>query len=220
MGAETGCIGSLSSVCSVSDERWRGKEARERAIAALALAVTSPVLLAAMVAIKVEAILDRRARGPVLFHETRIAQGRTIRLIKLRTLDAASMASLGPGPTHIKHLESTGTTRVGAVLKRWYLDELPQLWNIVRGDMLLIGTRPYPVELYEQEMAKGITRKRDMPAGLIGPVQAGKGRISDPVAADEAYWRALHDLPPLRLLALDGRIVWRSLRVVLEHRGL
>lgn len=198
----------------------RAKEIRERAVAAVAFVLTSPLLAAAAVAIKLEGMLDRRARGPVLFRETRIAHGREIELLKLRTLSAESLASLGPGPTHIKHLEAAGTTRVGAVLKAWYLDELPQLWNIVRGDMLLIGTRPYPIELYEEELARGITRKRDMPAGLIGTVQAQKGTTFDSVAADEAYWHAVQTLSTWRLLVLDVRIVWRSLRVVLQHRGL
>lgn len=165
-------------------------------------------------------LVDQRARGPVFFRETRIAQGREIELLKLRTLSAASLASLGPGPTHIKHLEGSGTTRVGAWLKAWYLDELPQLWNIVRGDMLLIGTRPYPIELYEEELARGITRKRDMPAGLIGPVQARKGTSFDGLAADAEYWDALQHRSALRMLVLDVQILWRSVRVVLEHRGL
>ena len=199
---------------------WRAKELRERSVAAVAFVLTSPLLALAAVAIKVEGLLDPRARGPVLFRETRIAQGREIELLKLRTLTAASLASLGPGPTHIKHLEAEGTTRVGAVLKAWYLDELPQLWNIVRGDMLLIGTRPYPIELYEEELARGVTRKRDMPAGLIGPVQALKGSTFDALAADAEYWQALQHRVPGRLLLLDLKILWRSARVVLEHRGL
>lgn len=199
---------------------WPEKAFRERTVAAVAFVATLPLLVVAMVAIKVEGILDRRARGPALFRETRIAGGREIELLKLRTLDARSLAGLPPGATHIKALESGGTTRVGRILTAWYLDELPQLWNIVRGDMLLIGTRPYPVELYEQELARGITRKRDMPAGLIGPVQARKGEAFDAVAADAEYLDALRNLSPWRLLVLDVRIAWRSARVVLEHRGL
>ena len=73
---------------------WRAKEVRERAVAAVAFALTSPVLAAAAIAIKVEGLLDRRARGPVFFRETRISHGREIQLLKLRTLDAASLASL------------------------------------------------------------------------------------------------------------------------------
>jgi lipopolysaccharide/colanic/teichoic acid biosynthesis glycosyltransferase len=199
---------------------WRAKEIRERTIGAIAFVVTSPLLAAAAIAIKVEGLVDRRARGPVLFREARISHGREIELLKLRTLTREALASLGPGPTHIKHLEESGTTRVGAVLKAWYLDELPQLWNIARGDMLLIGTRPYPIELYEEELALGVTRKRDMPAGLIGPVQARKGEAFDPNAADAEYLAALQHWSAWRLLVLDLRILWRSARVVLEHRGL
>lgn len=201
-------------------ERRRGKELREQIAAAVALALSSPVLLAAAVAIKVEGLIDRRARGPVLFRETRISRGRQIEMLKLRTLDAAALADLGPGPSHINLLDPSHMTRVGAFAKQWYLDELPQLINIVRGDMFLIGTRPYPIELYEAELAQGITRKRDMPAGLIGTVQASKGETFDAVAADAAYWDSFQHLSAWRLLKLDATIVWRSARVVLQHRGL
>jgi lipopolysaccharide/colanic/teichoic acid biosynthesis glycosyltransferase len=200
--------------------RRRGKELREQVIAGIGVALTSPILGAVAVAIKIEGSLDRRARGPVFFRETRVSRGREIQMLKFRTLDRSALASLGSGPSHIKAMETDHTTRVGAVLQRWYLDELPQLLNIVRGDMFLIGTRPYPVELYEAELAEGITRKRDMPGGLIGTVQANKGKSFDPVEADAAYWDAFRHLSAWQMLRLDAAIVWRSARVVLEHRGL
>ena len=198
-----------------------GKRARERAAAVALLVPAAPFLGAGALAIWLEGRLDRRARGPVFFRETRIAEGREIGLIKFRTLDASALAEVGPGPSHIAEFERGGRmTRSGALLKRWYLDELPQLWNIVTGDMGLIGTRPYPVELYEEELARGITRKRDMPSGLIGPVQSRKGTPMDPVAVDLAYWEACQTLSGWRLLLLDLRILARSMRVLLEHKGL
>lgn len=202
--------------------RRRGKELRERVVAAIVLALLGPVFAAAAVAIKLESLLLPNARGPVLFSEKRISRGREIDLLKFRTLTAAALGSLGPGPTHIGVLERQGEmTRVGRFLKQWYLDELPQLWNIVRGDMFLIGTRPYPVELYEEELERGVTRKRDMPAGLIGPVQAAKGMESaSGVDLDLEYWDAFQHASAATLLAIDAGIVWRSLRVQLEHKGL
>lgn len=200
-----------------------GGELRGRLIGCTALVLTSPVFLGAAAAIKVEALFDPAARGPVFFAEDRIARGRVIRMLKFRILTRAGLASLGPGPTHIAHLERAGElTRVGRFLKQWYLDELPQLVNIARGDIGLIGTRPYPIELYLEEMEQGVTRKRDMPAGLIGPVQSHKGDPHGPdgVALDEEYWDLYQHASPHRLLWEDLRISARSLRVQLEHRGI
>lgn len=201
--------------------RW-GKELRERTAGAVLLALVSPLFAACALAIKLEGLVSRRARGPVLFAEDRISSGRVIQLLKFRTLTAEALAGLPEGPTHIKHLESGATlTRTGRVLKQWYLDELPQLINIVRGDMALIGTRPWPLDIYEEELARGITRKRDMPAGLIGPVQAQKGAegASD-LEVDLEYWDALRTYPGWKLFVLDLRIIGRSIKVFFEHKGL
>lgn len=202
--------------------RRRGKEIRERVLAAVLLVPATPVLVLGAVAIKLEALIDPRARGPVFFIEDRVARGRVFGLIKFRTLDKAALAQLGPGPTHIKSLEADHLTRVGKVLQRWYLDELPQLWNVVRGDMGLIGTRPWPLDIYEEELSRGITRKRDMPAGLVGPVQSRKGATGDgaELALDLAYWDAYNTYPAWKLLLLDIKILMRSAKVQLEHKGL
>lgn len=199
----------------------RAKSLRERAVASLLLVPAAPFLVGGAVLVWLESKLDRRARGPVFFREPRIAEGRTIELLKFRTLDASALRELGPGPTHIAMYEKEGRmTRSGRLLKEWYLDELPQLWNIARGDMGLIGTRPYPIELYEEELARGETRKRDMPSGLIGPVQSRKGTPMDALALDHDYAEACRTLPSWRLLLLDLRILARSMRVLLEHKGI
>lgn len=196
---------------------------RERVFALLALIPLAPVFLACAIAIKLEGLFDREARGPVFFTEARISRGRPIGLLKFRTLTASALASLGSGPTHIAVLEMEGkVTRSGRAIRRWYLDELPQLLNIVKGDMFLIGTRPAPFEYYEEEMAQGITRKRDMPAGLIGPVQAAKGSpdYERSVELDQEYWDAFRTLSAWQLLRLDVKILARSLKTQMEHKGV
>ena len=204
--------------------RRRGKEWRERIAALVLLLPAAPVMLLCAAAIKLEAIVDRKARGPVFFTEARISRGRVIRMLKFRTLPAATLASLDLSqPTHIADLEQAGhLTRAGRLIRQWYLDELPQLFNIVKGDMFLIGTRPYPVGEYEAELAKGITRKRDMPAGLVGLVQSHKGQLDvlDEVELDRVYWEAFKTYSAWRLFLLDLRILFRSAKVQAEHRGL
>lgn len=201
--------------------RW-GKALRERLAAAVLLALTSPLFAACALAIKLEGLVSANARGPVFFAEDRVSQGRVIKLLKFRALTRDALTGLPPGPTHIKHLENEATlTRAGRLLKQWYLDELPQLINIVRGDMALIGTRPWPLDIYEEELERGITRKRDMPAGLIGPVQASKGAApASDVEVDLEYWEALKTYSGWKLLLLDLSIIGRSVKVFFEHKGL
>lgn len=172
-------------------------------------------------AIKVEGWLDPAARGPVLFIEQRISRGRVIDLVKFRTINAAALAQLDDGPSHIKRFERAGmVTRVGEWLKNWYLDELPQVLNIVAGDMFVIGTRPYPLDAYDAELARGRTRKHDMPGGLVGPVQSYKGAASpSEYDLDLEYWEAFTTWSSWSLLKLDGQILRRSVKVQLAHEG-
>lgn len=201
--------------------RRRGKEWRERALAGLLLIPAAPVFALCAALIKLEGLIDRDARGPMFFRETRISRGRPFDLLKFRTLRASVLAGLDPNmPTHIALLEKGGgLTRAGRLIRQWYLDELPQLINIVRGDMFLIGTRPWPLELYEADLAQGRTLKRDMPAGLVGPVQATKGHAVEG-DLDAEYWEAFKTFSAWRLLLLDMQILVRSLRTQLEHKGI
>ena len=103
------------------------------ALAGTALAASAPVLLAAAAAIKLD------SPGPVLFFQTRIGRGkRPIRIAKLRTM---RLDAEGSGPA-ITASRDPRITRVGGILRRTKLDELPQLWNVLRGDMSLVGPRP------------------------------------------------------------------------------
>lgn len=115
------------------------------AIAAAGLLVAAPLIVVLAIAIKLD------TRGPILFWQTRVGRGgKAIWVVKLRsmTVDAESK---GPGVTAAG---DPRVTRVGAVLRRSKLDELPQLWNVLVGDMSIVGPRPeLPryVGLYRQE---------------------------------------------------------------------
>jgi lipopolysaccharide/colanic/teichoic acid biosynthesis glycosyltransferase len=103
----------------------------ERLLAAVGLALASPLLIFAGAAIVFE------DGFPVLFRQTRVGMGgRTFDLWKLRSMRSSPEAAL------ITAANDTRVTKVGRMLRRYKLDELPQLWNIVRGEMSLIGPRP------------------------------------------------------------------------------
>ncbi len=138
--------------------------------ASLGLVVASPFLAAAALAIKLD------GGGPVLYRQQRVGKdGREFELVKLRTMVVgAERQGAGWAVDH----GDPRITRVGSWLRRLSLDEVPQLWNVVRGEMSLIGPRPtlaYQVEQYTPHQR----RRLDVRPGITGWAQV-QGRASLP----------------------------------------
>ena len=139
--------------------------------ASVGLALASPFLAAAAIAIKLD---DRR--GPVLYRQQRVGKdGHEFELVKLRTMVVGAERQ---GAGWAVNRGDPRITRVGSVLRRISLDEVPQLWNVVRGEMSLIGPRPtlaYQVEQYTPHQR----RRLDVRPGVTGWAQV-QGRASLP----------------------------------------
>ena len=142
------------------------------AIAGIGLAVTSPLLAAGALAVKVT------DRGPVLYRQTRVGKdGTDFELLKLRTMIVGA-EKVGAGFAVDKG--DSRITPAGRVLRRLSIDELPQLWNVVRGDMSVIGPRPtlrYQVDKYDERQL----HRLDVRPGITGWAQI-HGRASLPWA--------------------------------------
>jgi lipopolysaccharide/colanic/teichoic acid biosynthesis glycosyltransferase len=196
------------------------KRALDLALALPALILVAPLLLVAGVLIR------RGSPGPALLRQTRIGQHeRPFTLLKLRTMELhcddrahrefnirelRGLAAAGTADGVFK-LENDGRiTRIGAFLRRFSIDELPQLLNVLRGDMSLVGPRPslpWEVELYTPEQR----RRHEVLPGLTGLWQvSGRNRLSMPqmLALDLRYVRR-------RSLRLDLWILMRTPWVVL-----
>jgi exopolysaccharide biosynthesis polyprenyl glycosylphosphotransferase len=151
--------------------RWLAKSLFDRCCAALALLLLSPLLAACALAVR----LDREGPGPILFRQVRVGRaGRTFTIYKFRTMrhDAEDLlASLRRLNEHdgvlFKVRADPRITRVGRFLRRYSLDELPQLVNVLRGEMSLVGPRPpLPSEVaaYPSDMRRRLVVK----PGLTG----------------------------------------------------
>jgi lipopolysaccharide/colanic/teichoic acid biosynthesis glycosyltransferase len=147
-----------------------GRRIRDIVGALLGLAVASPALALAALGIKLE------DRGPVLFRQRRVGQhGREFELLKLRTMVVGAERQ---GAGYAVNRGDPRITRVGRVVRRLSIDELPQLWNVVRGEMSLVGPRPtlrYQVEQYTERQR----RRLDVKPGITGWAQV-HGRASLP----------------------------------------
>jgi lipopolysaccharide/colanic/teichoic acid biosynthesis glycosyltransferase len=176
-------------------------------ISSLALLLCSPLLAAAMIAIRLE------TPGPVFYTQRRAGKdGRPFQLLKLRTMvDGAE--HLGAGLAI--NADDPRVTRVGALLRRTSLDELPNLVNVLRGEMSLIGPRPtLPVQV-EQYTDRQRGRLAIKP-GITGWAQVN-GRASLPWA--ERIELDLHYIEH-RTAAMDLRIIGRTIAMVLGGHGL
>jgi lipopolysaccharide/colanic/teichoic acid biosynthesis glycosyltransferase len=172
--------------------------------AALGLALTSPALALAALAIKLE------DGGPILYRQARVGlNGEEFQLLKLRTMRVGAERE---GAGFAVDEGDPRITRVGGLLRRLSIDELPQLWNVVRGDMSLIGPRPtlrYQVEQYTPRQR----RRLEVKPGITGWAQI-HGRASLPWSEriELDVWYVDHRSPrlDLRILARTPRSLFRG----------
>ena len=177
------------------------KRALDMGIAALALLASAPLVLIAIAAIQLD------TKGPALFRQTRRGfNGRTFKILKLRTMsvleDGDGIAQATRGDPRV--------TRVGAWLRRTSIDELPQLWNVLRGEMSIVGPRPHAVahDTMYDAMIENYAFRHHVKPGLTGWAQVNGHRGETPRVAMMAA-RIDHDIWYVNnwSLLLDVRII-------------
>jgi len=202
----------------VQRDGWRrtAKRSFDLILAIAAIVATSPIMAAAMIAIRLD------SPGPVLFRQVRVGRnGRPFQVLKLRTMvtDAeerlAELRSLHPSDSPLfKLANDPRITPAGRVLRRLSIDELPQLWNVLRNEMSLVGPRPALPDEVDQWTPELFQRLRVKP-GITGMWQVN-GRSSasfaEYVRLDLYYvdnWSLVNDLV----------IVAKTIPAVLLSRG-
>jgi exopolysaccharide biosynthesis polyprenyl glycosylphosphotransferase len=182
------------------------KRAMDLSLACIGAIVLAPLYFAIALAIKLD------SRGPVFFRQVRMGSNeRTFRIWKFRTMrvDAEARkhelahlnkhARSGDEPRMFKITDDPRITRVGRVLRRFSLDELPQLFNVIRGEMSLVGPRPLVLD-EDQHVASWRRRRLDLKPGMTGLWQVlGRDEIpfEEMVRLDYLYvmgWSAWHDM--------------------------
>jgi exopolysaccharide biosynthesis polyprenyl glycosylphosphotransferase len=191
------------------------KRAFDIIVATGLLLVLAPMLVLIALAIKLT------SSGPVFFRQTRVGRhGREFQLLKFRTMVQNAEDRKGELLEHnqaaplFKIANDPRTTRVGARLRRYSLDELPQLFNVLRGDMSLVGPRPLVTE--EDRLFSGWQRRRyHVAPGITGPWQIlGSSRVpvEDMLTLDYLYCSSWS-------LWLDAKILARTIPYVLSRRS-
>jgi exopolysaccharide biosynthesis polyprenyl glycosylphosphotransferase len=197
------------------------KSVMDRVIAFLAILALSPILIGIAVAIKLQ------DRGPVLFKQKRVGlNGRLFSFYKFRSMmkDAEKYKEEHPeifaelntmGGPFFKSEDDPRITRLGKILRKYSLDELPQFWNVLRGDMSLVGPRP-PLPKEVEQLQPWQRRKLSVKGGLTCLWQvSGRNEITD---VDE--WMKL-DLEYIDnwSLWLDVKLIFQTVKVMVKPRG-
>jgi lipopolysaccharide/colanic/teichoic acid biosynthesis glycosyltransferase len=196
------------------------KRAFDVVITSALLIVLSPLAALALIAMAADMLVCARDRGGFLYREERISRGRTFELLKFRTLRADVLANAA-GHARLLEADSPNLTWAGRrILKPWYLDELPQLWNVLRGDISLVGPRPWPPALVERQVAEGHDYRNRVAAGLTGPAQVTKGSGRAFRDLDLEYVAALERLRGWQIVRRDLRILRRTIGVLARGEGL
>jgi lipopolysaccharide/colanic/teichoic acid biosynthesis glycosyltransferase len=200
------------------------KRALDRVGGLVLTLAASPLFLAAAAALAADALRRPADRGPWVYRERRISRGREFDLLKFRTLRVDVLERMRTEDGHAREYEGddANLTAAGRFLKRRYLDELPQLWNVLRGDLSLVGPRPWPRSMVERQVAGGADYRLTTMAGLTGPVQSTKGEtpLDRYAATDLAYVEACRTLSQWGLLRRDLSILRATVRAMRRGEGL
>ena len=186
------------------------KRALDLVGATAAIVALAPLLLAVAVAIRLD------SRGPVLFVQQRSGRGgRFFKLYKFRSMRTGSTVAVRDDGAIVKRPDDERITRVGRFIRRFSLDEAPQLFNVLKGDMSLVGPRPLVVEEQKALDQQWQARRADLRPGLTGPWQvSGRSYIpfQDMIKFDYQYVAGWS-------LARDVEILLATLPAVLSGRG-
>jgi lipopolysaccharide/colanic/teichoic acid biosynthesis glycosyltransferase len=187
--------------------RPNASRALDLVVASLVLAVTAPLLALAAILIKLE------SRGPVFYRQRRVGRrGEQFELWKLRTMVPGAEA-MGAGIYIVEG--DPRITRVGRLLRRFSLDELPNLVNVLKGELAIVGPRPTVQEQVDRYTERQ-RRRLEVKPGITGWAQInGRTSLPWPERIELDVWYVEH-----RSLRLDLRILARTARLLATGHGL
>lgn len=197
----------------------------DKLVAFLLLLVAIPILLFLKIAYVIEGLVKPECKGPLFFSYNAVSAGKVfpkykIRLIKTKYIDQEG-AKRGDWHAYSAEWSPDSRTFVGSFVKKFYLDELPQFYNILRGDMSIVGPRPLAVHHYDRDYEQGNVSRFLLCGGMLGlgHVMKGTPEMGNPVYEYE-YIDQYINSSPFGLLWLDLTIIGRGIRVILQGKGL
>ena len=196
----------------------------DKTIALFFLLLSLPILLILKLAFLVEGWIIPENKGPMLFYYNAVSAGKILRKYKIRLIKTKYIDPIGAkrGDWIAYSAEWTADSRTytGQFVKNFYLDELPQFWSVLKGDMSIVGPRPLSVMHYQRDREQGNVTRFLLRGGLLGlgHINKGTSEMGNPIYEYE-YIDQYLKRSSFGLLCLDLWIIWKGVLVILKGGG-
>jgi lipopolysaccharide/colanic/teichoic acid biosynthesis glycosyltransferase len=196
----------------------------DKFVALIFLTCAIPVFLMLKLLYIIEGLFFPNNAGPLFFYYKAVSSGKIfpkykIRLIKQQFIDPIG-ASQGDWIAFSAEWTPESRTYVGRFVKKFYLDELPQFYNVLRGEMSIVGPRPLAVIHYDRDLAQGNVSRKLLRGGLLGlgHINKGSAEMGNP-AYEYEYIHQYLNRSSFGLLLLDLWIIWKGAIVIFKGGG-
>ena len=193
-------------------------------VSTLLLTLVIPIFLLIILAYKLEGLIDKDSRGPVFFFYWGVSQGKRMKKIKIRLVKQKFLnneyARQNDWRGFISEWSPETRTRTGNLVKKFYLDELPQFYSVLVGDMSIVGPRPLSELHYNRDLEQGNITRKLLRGGLLGlgHIRKGTDEMGDPKFEYE-YAHAVLSNSWSKLLLLDLWIMYRGFALIIKGGG-
>jgi len=196
----------------------------DKVVALIFLVISAPILLLLKLAFLIEGWLTPENAGPMFFYYNAVSAGKIIpkykiRLIKIKYIEPEG-AKRHDWIAYSAEWTPDSRTYVGQFVKKFYLDELPQFWSVLKGDMSIVGPRPLSVLHYERDRIQGNVIRFLLRGGLLGlgHINKGTSEMGNPIYEYE-YIDQYLKRSSFGLLRLDLWIIWKGAWIIIKGGG-
>lgn len=196
----------------------------DKVVAIFLLAIATPIFIALKIAFVIEGWLIPENKGPMFFFYNSVSAGRIVPKYKIRLIKVSYIepegARRGDWSAYSAEWTPASRTYVGRFVKKFYLDELPQFYSVLKGDMSIVGPRPLAVTHYERDLSQGNVTRRLLRGGLLGLGHINKGtqEMGNPIYEYE-YVDQYLKRSSFGLLILDLWVIYKGILVIVKGGG-